>query len=407
MKTANPILKLSLIFAALAATFSCAVQAGETKDFEFSGYTRGGAYTSPAGTPRGGYTLGGDMQKFRLGNEGDNGIEVGLGKTFNMEDGSKWNVMFMPAVWGGKYGAAQAYAAITGLDFAPEAVFWGGQRRLRIQDVHIVDHFFMDYGENTGAGMTDYNLGFAKLGVGAFNSANFDNSTNPNNALRFNVDLSDIKTSAKGTLRLLATLASGNFQLATPGAGLSLLHNQDDFLFDGLNNTVFVQSASGHVALSGKFLGLGDAATGSTEQPGAQSMRLGDAINWQSGAFGGQALIAYQTAKVDGGVDDGKTTTDFSLGGRVSYAFTRNFKILGEAATTTRDVSQQAQQQLHKFTLAPTLTLTPDFWSRPELRLYVTYASWNDAAALANTTGFGAGGRTSSVLTGAQMEVWW
>ena len=40
-------------------------------ELELSGYTRGGAYFSPAGMPRGGYTLGGDTQKLRLGNEGE------------------------------------------------------------------------------------------------------------------------------------------------------------------------------------------------------------------------------------------------------------------------------------------------------------------------------------------------
>jgi maltoporin len=268
----------------------------------------------------------------------------------------------------------------------------------------------MDYGDNTGAGMTDYSLGYARLGVGVFTGGTFDNnSAATNNASRINVDVSEIKSNAGGTLRVLATLVQGNFQMGMPGTGLSLSHNQSDFLVRGLTNTVFLQSATGHAGLNGQFQGLGDVATGGVEHPGLRSMRIAETVNWQSGPFGGQALIAHQTAKIDGGINNGLSTRDFTLGGRVSYATSRNFKWLVEAGTTSRGIDGQAQQSLNKFTIAPTLALAPEFWSRPELRLYITHASWNGTAAAANSGagGFGIGGRTSSTIAGVQMEAWW
>ena len=120
--------------------------------------------------------------------------------------------------------------------------------------------------------------------------------------------------------------------------------------------------------------------------------------------------MGYQTTKSD---DPTKAYTikDTSLGGRVSYAVTKNFKWLVEAGTTSRKFSDnQAAQRLNKLTIAPTLALSPDFWSRPELRFYVTKANWNQAAADANATtsnAFGANGRTSQTLAGVQYEVWW
>jgi maltoporin len=402
----------SQFLAISAATLltSLSAQAIEIDTFEFNGYMRGGAYFSPATTPRGGYTLGGDTQKFRLGNEGDNGIEFGIGKTFDVGNGMKWGVQYMPTVWNGKYATAQGFATMSGLDFAPEATFWAGQRRLRIQDVHIVDYYLMDYGDNTGAGMTGYNLGFAKLGVGVFTGGTLDNnSAATNNARRINVDLSEIHSNEGGTLRVLATLVNGSFQMGRSGTGLSLSHNQSDFLVHGLTNTVFLQGASGHAGLNGQFQGLGDAATGTIEQPGLRSVRIAETVTWQGGPFGGQALIAHQSAKIDGGINNGLNTRDFSLGGRISYATSRNFKWLVEAGTTSRSIDGQAPQYLHKFTLAPTLALAPEFWSRPEMRFYVTRASWNSAAAAANSGvgGFAIGGRTSITLTGIQIETWW
>ena len=66
-----------------------------------------------------------------------------------------------------------------------------------------------------------------------------------------------------------------------------------------------------------------------------------------------------------------------------------------------------ADQRLSKVTLAGALALNEDFWSRPELRLYVTKANWNQAAAVANAATFGANGKTSRTLVGVQYEVWW
>lgn len=379
-----------------------AAQAAAGSEIEFTGYMRGGAASGPSGLPRGGYSLGGETQKFRLGNEGDNGVELGLGKTFDMGSNVKWGVHYMPAAWGGTYTTAQAYTTMSGLDFAPEATFWAGQRRLRIQDVHIVDRFLMDYGDNTGAGMTGYRLGFAQLAVGVFTGGTFDNNSSAiNNATRVNVDLSEIQSNPGGKLRVLGTLVRGDFQVGSAGGGLSVSHNQADFLLAGMNNTVFVQTASGHAALSGQFQTLGATA------PGMQSLRIADAINWQFGALGGQALAAYQSGKVEGGANNGKATRDLTLGGRVSYAVGRHFKWLAEAGTTTREVDGQPRQSLNKITIAPTLALAPEFWSRPELRFYLTQVSWNAAAASANAASFGAGGRTSATLAGAQIEAWW
>jgi maltoporin len=405
--------RLAAVLFSVAATSAQAADLGN--GFETTGYLRGGVFSSAAGMPRGGYTLGGDFQKYRLGNEGDNGIEVEVRKTFDAGNGMKWSVDYMPTVWNGTNYTQQAYAEMTGLDFAPAAKFWAGQRRLRIQDVHINDHFFMDYGINFGAGMTDYSLGFAKLGLGVFNGGSEDNhNSTANNARRINVDLSDIKINEGGVLRVLGTVVSGNFQYATPGSALSVSHNQSDFIIKGLTNTLFLQGSTGHAGIDGRFQGLGDgiAATiadvAATQQPGLQSSRIGESINWQSGDFGGQAVVVLQNGKQQGGLTgDGINTKDFSIGGRISYALTNNFKLLAEAGNTSRQIDGQTRQTLNKITFAPTLALARDFWSRPELRFYVTRASWNDAAATANAGSFGAGGKTSATTAGVQIETWW
>ncbi len=151
MKTTH---NISLI-AAAAALCAGSAFAMDVGGIEFHGYSRGGPVLSHDDNIKGGLSLGGDLQKYRLGNEGDNGIEIDLIKNFEA-GGVKWKVHYMPVKWGSaSVGTDQAYVEMSGLSFAPEAKVWAGQRRLRIQDVHIVDNFLLNYGDNQGAGVTD------------------------------------------------------------------------------------------------------------------------------------------------------------------------------------------------------------------------------------------------------------
>lgn len=384
---------------ALALATAGSAQAADDTGVEFHGYSRGGPVLNYQDNIKGGLSLGGDLQKFRLGNEGDNGIELSLGKGFDHQ-GTKYRVEYMPAKWGsGAVGTEQAYVEITGLSFSPEAKVWAGQRRLRIQDVHIVDNFLMNYGDNQGVGFTNVPMGGARLGVGLFSGDKFDTAM-PNGvkANRLNADFSDIQTNAGGKLRVLLTSVSGSGLAGEQtGSGVSLSHNQENFLTPGLNNALFLQTSRGHARIDGQFLNIDGVATGKTVT------RIADAISWQKGAFGGQALVGYQKNRDDATEVE---TKDTSFGGRISYAFSKNFKLLFEAGTTRREAAA-GDQQLSKYTIAPTISVGEGFWQRPEIRFYVTQANWNDAAASANSASFGANGRTSTTIVGAQYEIWW
>ena len=394
--------------AAVLCCLSTAALAADVGGVEVTGYSRGGGVYSynKDQQVKGGLTLGGDLQKYRLGNEGDYGLEVNIAKTFEVE-GVKYKLDYMPSKWNsGNVGTEQAYVELSGLSFAPEAKIWAGQKRQRIQDVHIVDHFLLDYGVNQGAGVNDLSVGSLKMGVALQSGDTFDQKMAVGtSANKFNVDLSEINSNPGGKVRVLLTSVSTSGLASNGGSGLTVTHNQSDFLTRGLTNSVFLQTSSGYANINGRF---GDISAASVY--GKKTNRIADSINWQSGAFGGQAIMGYQTTKSD---DPTKAYTikDTSLGGRVSYAVTKNFKWLVEAGTTSRKFSDnQAAQRLNKLTIAPTLALSPDFWSRPELRFYVTKANWNQAAADANATtsnAFGANGRTSQTLAGVQYEVWW
>ena len=397
----KPIMKniLSINAIAAAAVLCCPSAWADTGGFEFHGYSRGGPVLSNSDGIKGGFSLGGETHKYRLGNEGDNGLELDLIQNFAV-DNITGKFHYMPVKWNnGAVGTDQAFVEMKGFSFSPEARVWVGQRRLRVQDVHIVDYFFMNYGDNQGAGITDIPIGGAKLGLGVFTGDKFDTSAVAGvNATRFNADISDIAINPGGKLRVLMTGVNGSgLADSTTGSGISMVHNQTDFLTKGLNNALFLQTSNGHARIDGEFEAIDGAAAGK------KVSRIADSLSWQIGAFGGQTLLSYQINKDE---KTGVETKDTSIGGRVSYAFSKNFKLLVDAATTTRTGSGP-DQRLDKLTIAPTLSTGPDFYSRPELRFYVTASSWNDAAAAANASTFGAGGKTSRTVAGVQYEIWW
>ena len=100
-----------------------------------------------------------------------------------------------------------------------------------------------------------------------------------------------------------------------------------------------------------------------------------------------------------------------SLGGRLVYAFNNYFKIAGELGYDTVEPDGGNKRDLTKFTIAPILATGPGFWNRPELRLFYTYATWNDAArdewgGVAGGTAGRFGSNTSGGTIGFQFEAW-
>ncbi len=74
---------------ALAAACANGAFAMDVAGFEFTGYSRGGPVFNQTDGVKGNLALGGELQKYRLGNEGDNGIEIDLIKRFETS-GIKW-----------------------------------------------------------------------------------------------------------------------------------------------------------------------------------------------------------------------------------------------------------------------------------------------------------------------------
>jgi maltoporin len=401
MKTRTILRSAPLIVGALLA-----IPASAQIALESNGYFRAGPGATSKNANRACYGLSGADFKYRLGNECDFYGEFLFSGTVSRKDAPEvYKVHFMPSIFKGnasdsgdaKYETAQMWGEVAGLDFAPEMSFWGGKRYHRGSDIHIVDTFFEKL-DGTGAGATLPMLG-GKLDVAYYraDSSSKDASGHDNPGSRYNVWLRDVPVNQGGKINVVGTITKGTFDGGKSGASVSVRHSQAG-VFGGDNN-LWLQVSQGSAGLAGNFGTLTDGSD-------VKKWRLVDGYQFQfTENLGGQAIAMYESKKSDAG-----DATVTSLGGRLSYAFTRNFKLLGEVGIDRVAPKGGDAARLTKFTIAPTLAGGKGFWDRPELRLYVTRANWNGAANTAagasGLTGLG-DGKTSGTSYGVQAEFWW
>jgi maltoporin len=390
----STIIRNTLRATGAAALLACA----SAQALDYSGYFRAGpGATTTKGVSRACYGLPEAGLKYRLGNECDMYGEFQLGQGMKM-DGVDIKANFMtsfynPATDSGdaKLGVEQMWVEGKGFDILPEATFWIGKERGRRGDVHIVDTFFTQM-KGVGAGVRDIQAGPGKLAIAYYKT----DGNNVNAGNRVNVEYYDLTVNPGGKLNFVGTGTD-----ATEGAkgySLSVRHVQDG-LFGG-GNSLWVQYAQGTASLDSNFGDL-------TADRRTKAWRIVESPNWQFGAFGGQAILLWKTQKAPDAVSGQiLKTTATSLGGRVSYAVTKNFKLLGEIGHSEIKPEGQTTEKLTKYTFAPTLATGPGFWNRPELRLYVTHANWSGVAGSVVTGEQVFDSRTSGTSYGAQVEIW-
>ncbi|HEX5684619.1 MAG TPA: carbohydrate porin [Ideonella sp.] len=370
----------------------------QAQAFDWGGYFRAGpGATSEKGVSRACYGLSGPGLKYRLGNECDIYGEFTLGHDAKVEGidvrGVLMTNFYNNATDSGDedLGIEQMYAEIKGVDISPTTVFWIGKERGRRGDVHIVDTFFTEM-KGVGAGAKEIGLGPGKLGVAYYKT----DGDEVNAGHRLNAEFYDWGVNPDGKLSLIGTLTKATE--GAKGGALSVRHVQDGVL--GGANSLWLQYAQGTAALNSNFGDLlADRRT--------KAWRVVESIHWQQGNFGGQAIALWsQQQAPDAVTGDSVKTTSMSLGGRVSYAVTKNFKLLGELGLSQVKPEGQDTQRLTKFTFAPTLATGPGFWNRPELRLYVTHAKWSGVNGAVVTGESAFDGKESGTSYGAQVEIW-
>lgn len=449
-----PVLTPRLMPKLLPAALACmlvtpsAFAGGDDSD-GFHGYFRAGAGSgSGIGGRQNCFGLGGNTMRYRLGNECDAYGEfyytrevaksadgASFVATAGIQEYSPNSTQNLGSVFSdvkdkdGKVVAAgesggtgfhmhwiKAYIEAKNLPFLNGGTAWVGQRQYRRPDIHMLDLQYTNL-NGTGAGIDR-----VKAGPGQFSYAIFkDNDNNvgaePGNspqgqpvvnttaAWRHNVIYEGLPINPGGTLDILTTLISAKGEGKHGGYQLTLLHNQGKVFGGG--NTLGLQYGVGPgtgVGICCNRMGAsGSTALGSD----VKRMRLFDSLWVQpTKEFSAEMVALWQRDQSNAG--GSSTWTSFGI--RPVYAVHQNFKLQAELGTDRVTVPNGPALRLTKLTLAPTLTLGEGYWSRPELRAFVTYGKWNDAAKgavnAANESGAVFGNKRSGTSYGVQVEAW-
>jgi len=408
------------VAAALALAFGSAQADAGIDTPGFHGYARVGAGTSSTHGPQSCFGLGGNTMKYRLGNECDSYLEGGYTGNFATVDG----VTYTGTVWldaykpnsnfgDAKLEVAKAYVEAKGIEFLRGGTAWVGKRYYMRPDIHMLDLQYINL-NGTGAGINRVAIGpghfsyaFFKDDDSNITDVNTGVVTNTSAAVRQNFIYEDIPVNQDGTLDVVTTVITAQGKADRhDGWQVSLFHRQAKVMGGG--NTFGVQYGVG----PGSGVGVGNGRIGSSGSTLSGSdvkrFRVFNDLAIQPMTNFGMELVALAQRDQS---DAGGSSTWTTLGVRPVYALHKNFKLALELGTdrVTSPTGGPAQR-LTKITFAPSISAGPGLFDRPELRFFVTYGKWNDAATpavnAANNSGPVYNNHTSGASAGFQVETW-
>jgi maltoporin len=377
---------------------------------DLHGYLRSGTGSSDKGGKQTCFSLPGAYTKYRLGNECETYGELQFDQNvYDGKDGVKFDFTAMfayksdyngqqdyEALTGGndEWAFRQAYVNVRNLPMLNGANVWAGKRYYKRQDIHITDFYYWDT-SGYGGGIEDI-----RIGPGKFSYALFGNNDSGSDRSMWRNDFRyEGLGIGFGSLDFGLNWNIGHEGGTAPsedGWAINVQHVLGGFL-GGYNKLAFQW---GEGSASNLVYPYPDYGANSDKE----SWRIVESLQFQQGPLGGMATFVYQDQK--------NNYTWWSLGGRVVYAFNNYFKLAGEIGYDQVEPDGQKARKLTKFTIAPILATGQGFWNRPELRLYYTYATWNDAArdgwgGVAGGVGGKYGNGTSGSQIGVQVEGWW
>lgn len=375
---------------------------------EFHGYFRTGVGHNAGSGEQACFGLAG-VAKYRLGNECDSyGEFLYSREVAKSAQGASFVATFMGSISadGYDFGAAstyvsQAFIEARNLRLLRGATAWMGKRYYHRLDLHTIDYKWL-HSDGVGAGVNGFPLGPGKFSYALFRDDKMIGNARQTSATRQNFTYEALRVNPNGTLQLDLTLVSKDtaHSNAHGGWSVSAVHLQQKVL--GGDNKFGVQYGVGPGILIG---GTADITLDSA----VTRTRVFDQLIWRATAnLYGSLVGLVQRDKCRAG-----TRIWATIGVRPVYSVTEHFKLqLDLGHDRIRPAAGGPAQQLTKITFAPTLSAGRGFWTRPELRSFVTYAKWNSAAqqaaaagdTLSSTGVFG--GNTHGASVGLQVEAW-
>ncbi|MBN1961416.1 MAG: carbohydrate porin [Deltaproteobacteria bacterium] len=413
-----PFVSMFILFASPAKILAAEV--------DFHGYARAGLGFSTKGGGQVCFGLSSADSKYRLGNECDYVIEptwiahlVKIGDNLGWGKGSDWGVVVMPKVYKAwQQNSSQAtfddLAATIGqlyffADQIPELAngqLWVGRRYYDRLQLGINDQF-IENEDGDGAGLENIQIGNVRLSLALL--------LNPND-----YGAQNIKPYKITSRIVIPTLPNSDAQIwlglysrsvtndASSGPNPERIYAGADQYRIGIYNRLYIETIRG-------------TNTAGIKTELSKVHQLWRAFIQQTFTFNVMQtsldlFSEYRSRKNRGNEHEswGDPQKWFSIGARTDSHIYGPFRLLAEFGHDQTMQDNSATQQLDKFTVATAINAGNDASSRPTIRLFYTYAHWNDAAHNAGGVYDSGvmisqiyGNSTSGSTFGIQGEAWW
>jgi maltoporin len=399
----------------------------QASTFEFHGYFRSGYGANSRGGQQVAFQAPGAGAKYRLGNEAETYGEFILVNNWLNPERSGDKAWFRTEamleanttnsasyanfdVPGGndQFRLREAFARGGNLfKSRPDAKFWAGKRYYRRQHIEINDFYPLDM-SGYGGGVEDVDVGFGKIAVGYLAGARPDVVTENGNYIKSNIDLRlyDLKGPAG--------IWAGWFNVAVSEGGTESTGTVVPSS-TGYAGGVRYQRLNWHGGFQWIAVQYGTGAasnfSASVDEPNSfidgrkRLLITGQLLFQPNDTFAIMPIALYQRTQ-DGNPGHGWDEW-VSFGARPQVFFTRFLSLAVEGgADHTRATTGQYEGWLRKITIAPQIGAGRQFFSRPVLRAFATYADWSDGfRGFVGGTAFQ--DRQKGVTYGVQLETWW
>lgn len=403
------------------------------KSFEFHSYFRSGYALNERGGQQIAFEAPGAGAKFRLGNEAETYAELIFvnnwinpshdpdsawlrtefmveANTTNSSNFANFNNATCPSC-NDQFRFREAFVQAGNiLKSNPDAKFWAGERYYRRYHIDVDDFYILDM-SGYGAGVEDLRIGPGKLALAFLGGARPDITTGAGSYAKGTVDVRfyDFKVpggdggfffdyaDAKGGTQTNATQPN-TLVPSSDGYSFGFRHTRTE-LFGGFNSIGVIYSKG---AASNLSTSLDDPTffIKNTERV----LIAENLLIQPNDRFAIMPLAIYQRTR-DGNPAHGWAQW-VSFGARPVFFLSKHMSLAFEPGfDRTTSANGTYNGWLRKFTFAPQIGAGRQFFSRPVLRLFVTYANWSEGLR-----GFVGGpaysNRTSGLTYGVQAETW-
>ncbi|MCX8956652.1 maltoporin [Erwinia psidii] len=404
---------------------------------DFHGYARSGIGWTGSGGEQQCFQATGAGSKYRTGNECETYAELKLGheawkegeKSFYFDTTLAYAVSQRSDFESVSPGFREVnVTGVNLIDALPGAVIWAGKRFYQRHDVYMIDFNYWDI-SGPGAGLENVDAGFGKFSFAVTRNSEEGGSLGFLESQRderptindvFDLRLADLQANSGGTLEFgvdygRATVQKG-YQLADgaskDGWMLSAIHRQK--LAGGENKFVVQYATDAMTSL------INGRSTGSSVDNNGKMLRIIDhgAVDFND-RFGMMYVMMYQN--IDRDNQNGSSW--YTAGIRPMYNWTPIMSSLLELGyDNVKSQRTGERNSQYKVTLAQQWQAGSSVWARPSLRVFATYAKWQEKWGYATSDDVGyvanvaysdsalhtfSRGTNDEVSFGAQMEIWW